>query len=58
MRSVNNCRDRALILFQIADECPQFAAQATNLAQDLLIVADLRIMSGLVKYPKEENRAN
>jgi hypothetical protein len=48
MRIVNNCRDRALLLLQIAHECLEIEERATFLAQEWLVAADLRILSGLI----------
>jgi len=43
MRIASRCQDRALVLLQIAQECPQFKEQAEFLAHEWLVVAALRI---------------
>ena len=58
MRIVNDCRDRALILLQIACECPEFDEQATYLAHEWLGIAELRISAGLVKPAEKTVRAD
>jgi hypothetical protein len=60
MRIVNNCLDRALLLLQLARESqsPQFEAQATHLAHELLVLAAVRINSGRAEPPEKEIRAN
>jgi hypothetical protein len=37
MRIASNCQDRALLLLQIAQECPQFKEQAAYLALERLV---------------------
>jgi hypothetical protein len=58
MRIARHCHDRALLLLQIAQECSQFEEQAAYLAREWLVVAALRISSGLVERPEKEIRSN
>jgi hypothetical protein len=43
MRIASQCQDHALVLLQVAQECPQFKDQAEFLARELLTIATLRI---------------
>ena len=43
MRIASHCQDRALMLLQVAQECPEFKDQAEFLASELLTIAALRI---------------
>jgi hypothetical protein len=43
MRIARQCQDRALLLLQIAQECPEFRDRAVYLAHEWLDVAALRI---------------
>jgi hypothetical protein len=43
MRIASHCQDRALLLLQVAQECPQFEEQAEFLASEWLLIAALRI---------------
>ncbi|MGA8819503.1 MAG: hypothetical protein WB624_19600 [Xanthobacteraceae bacterium] len=43
MRIANQCQQRALLLLQIAQECPQFREQAIFIAREWLNIAALRI---------------
>jgi hypothetical protein len=43
MRIASHCQDRALLLFQAAQECPQFKEQADFLAHEWLVIAAMRI---------------
>jgi hypothetical protein len=54
MRIASLCQDRALLLFQIARESPQFEAQATYLAHEWLVVAALRIRLGRTERSEKE----
>lgn len=47
MRIASNCRDRALLLLQIAQECPQFKERATYLAHEWVVVAAIAEEFGL-----------
>jgi hypothetical protein len=38
-RIASKCQDRALLLLQIAQECPDFREQATHLAREWLFIA-------------------
>jgi hypothetical protein len=38
---VHKCQDRALLLLQIAQDCPTFAEQASFLAREWLTVAGI-----------------
>jgi hypothetical protein len=49
MRIARHCQDRALLLLQVAQECPQFEEQAAFLAREWLAVAALRISLGVVE---------
>jgi hypothetical protein len=43
MRIASQCQERALLLLQIAQECPQIRDQAVYLAREWLDVAALRL---------------
>jgi hypothetical protein len=43
VRIANQCQQRALLLLQIAQECPQFREQAIFIAREWLNIAALRI---------------
>jgi hypothetical protein len=43
MRIASQCQDRALLLLQIAQECPEFREQAVYLAREWLDVAAVRL---------------
>lgn len=43
MRVASHCEDRALLLLQVAQECPRFREQAEFLASEWLLIAALRI---------------
>ena len=43
MRIASHCQDHALVLLQVAQECPEFKEQAEFLAHEWLAVAALRI---------------
>jgi hypothetical protein len=54
MRIVNPCQDRALLLLQVAQECPQFEEQAVYLAHEWLVIAAMRISLGQIERPEKE----
>jgi hypothetical protein len=58
MRIASRCQDRALLLLQLAQECPQFKEQAEYLAQNWLVIAALRISLGKISQADEGIRAN
>ena len=43
MRIARQCQERALLLLQIAQECPEFREQAIYLAREWLDVAAVRL---------------
>jgi hypothetical protein len=43
VRIANQCQQRALLLLQVAQECPQFREQAIFIAREWLNIAALRI---------------
>ena len=43
MRIASQCQERALLLLQIAQECPEFREQAVYLAREWLDVAAVRL---------------
>ena len=43
MRIASHCQDRALLLLQVAQECPQFKEPAEFLAGEWLALAALRV---------------
>jgi hypothetical protein len=43
MHTANHYRDRAILLSQVAQECPQFKEQAEFLASEWLLIAALRV---------------
>jgi hypothetical protein len=43
MRIASQCQERALLLLQIAKECPEIRDQAVHLAREWLDVAALRL---------------
>ena len=43
MRIASQCHERALLLLQIAQECPEIREQAVYLAREWLDVAALRL---------------
>jgi hypothetical protein len=43
MRIASHCQNRALLLLQVAQECPQFKEQADYLAHEWLVLAAMRI---------------
>jgi hypothetical protein len=47
MRTASNCQNRALLLLQIAQECPQFKERAFYLAHDWITAATIADELGL-----------
>jgi hypothetical protein len=43
MRIASHCQDHALVLLQVAQECPEFKEQAEFLACEWLDIAAMRI---------------
>lgn len=43
MHTANHCQNRALLLLQVAKECPQVREQAEYLAREWLLIAALRV---------------
>jgi hypothetical protein len=43
MRIANQCQQRALLLLQIAQECPEIRDQAVYLAREWLEIAAMRL---------------
>jgi hypothetical protein len=43
IRIASHCQDRALLLLQVVQECPQFKEQADYLAHEWLVLAAMRI---------------
>jgi hypothetical protein len=43
MRIASHCQDRALLLLQAAQECPQFKEQLEYVAREWLYIATIRI---------------
>jgi len=54
MRIASQCLDRALLLLQVAQECPQVEEHATYLAREWLAIAAMRIGLGMVERPENE----
>jgi hypothetical protein len=52
MRIASQCQDRALVLLQVAQECPEFKDQAEFLAREWLAIAAMRIE--LAKFRQAE----
>jgi hypothetical protein len=52
MRIASHCQDRALLLLQVAEECPGFKEQAEFLAREWLAIAAMRI--DLAKFRQAE----
>ena len=59
MRIVSHCQNHALVLLQIAKECPEFREQAAHLTREWQDVAALHIIcvAQIENIPKED-RAN
>jgi hypothetical protein len=58
MQIVRNCQNRALLLLQIAKECPEFREQAAYLAREWCDVAAVRILLAQLKGIKKEDSAD
>jgi hypothetical protein len=59
MRIASQCQERALLLLQIAQECPEIREQAIYLAREWLDVAALRLSClDLIERLEKEDRAN
>jgi hypothetical protein len=58
MRIARQCQERALLLLQVAQECPQFKEQADYLAWEWLAIAHIRISFGQIERPEKEVHAN
>jgi hypothetical protein len=43
MHTASHCQSRALLLLQVAEECPRLKEQAEFIASEWLFIADLRI---------------
>ena len=54
MKIVGHCQDRALLLLQVAQECPQFKERAAYLAQEWLVAAAIVDELGLDKAARKE----
>jgi hypothetical protein len=53
MRIASHCQDRALLLLQVAQECPQFTEQAEFIAREWLLIAALRIDLAKIRPAKK-----
>ena len=59
MRIASQCQERALLLLQIAQECPEFRDQAVYLAREWLDVAAVRLSClDLLERVEKDGRAN
>jgi hypothetical protein len=56
MRVASHCQDRALLLLQVAQECPRLREQAEFIASEWLLIAALRI--DLARIRQAENDAD
>jgi hypothetical protein len=56
MRIASHCQDRALLLLQVAQECPQFKEQADYLANEWLVLAAMRIDLARTRQAEKEVR--
>jgi hypothetical protein len=54
MRIASQCQDRALLLLQVAEECPQFKEQAEYLAHEWLFIAAVRIELAKIRQAEKE----
>jgi hypothetical protein len=52
MHIASYCQDRALLLLQVAEECPQFRELADYLAHEWLVIAAVR--TGLARIEQAE----
>jgi hypothetical protein len=55
MRIASQCQDRALLLLQVAKECPQFKEQADFLACEWLLIAAMRIELAKIGRAEKES---
>jgi hypothetical protein len=53
MRIASHCQDHALVLLQVAQECPEFKEKAEFLAREWLAIAALRIDLARIRQPEE-----
>ena len=59
MRIAGQCQERALLLLQIAQECPKFREQAVYLAREWLDVAAVRLRClDLIDLVEKDVRTN
>jgi hypothetical protein len=58
MRIASHYQDRALLLLQVAQECPQFKEQAEFLAREWLTLAAMRIDLARTRQPENEVHAD
>jgi hypothetical protein len=58
MRIASHCQDRALLLLQVAEECPQFRELANYLAHEWLALAAMRIDLARIRQAEKEGRTN
>ena len=56
MRIASHCQNRALLLLQVAQECPQFKEQADYLAHEWLFLAAMRIDLARIRQAEKEVR--
>jgi hypothetical protein len=54
MRIASHCQDRALLLLQVAQECPQFKELAGFLAHEWLVLAAMRIDLARTRQAEKE----
>jgi hypothetical protein len=54
MRIASHCQDRALLLLQVAQECPQFKELAGFLAHEWLVLAAMRIDLARIRQAEKE----
>jgi hypothetical protein len=56
MHIASHCQDRALLLLQVAQECPQFKELAGFLAHEWLVLAAMRIDLARVRQAEKDVR--
>jgi hypothetical protein len=54
MRVASHCQDHALVLLQVARECPELKEQAEFLAREWLDIAAMRIALAKFRQAKKE----
>jgi hypothetical protein len=54
MRIASHCQDHALVLLQVAQECPEFKEQAEFLAREYLAIATMRIDLAKIRQAEKE----